>query len=565
MDLAWYDKRKMRWLLKTNFRSFYLLNAAQFLGALNDNLFKFLVIYLLIAVKGQASANIILSLAGAIFVIPFLLFSSAAGVLADRLSKRNIIVFCKILEVSIMLFACIAVYAVWEVGLYTALFLLATHSAIFGPSKYGIIPEIVEQKMVSRANGSLSSMTYLAMIIGTFLISLLTLITNKNFLLIAFFCTLVAASGLIISFGIQRTHAGKSRKKINPFFFYEIYQTLKICWKIPHTLPCILGSSFFLFVAAFTQLNMIPFAMESLNLSEVGGGFLFPAAAIGIAIGSMLSGRVSKDTVEPGITCIAGFFLGILFLLLFLFSTSLVAVVILLLLLGIAGGFYVVPCDSFLQVYSPNEKRGQIIAASNFLSFVGVLLAAVYLYIVGQEFGLSAASGFGILGILCLVVNLVMIGRLSSSFFPFFANRILKKFRKAHLFSSVPNGVLVLRSNSWLDAILLFTFLPRLKILAPGASFPHFPWFNGLFDTIRMLPHEVDKNRLSAEILKCEKGGNPVCLFFHREGDPAVIEGYAEALEELQVNVAVARLQKSSHTKRFLGIKYHQKQINMKF
>ena len=128
------ENSSMRWLFRTNFRSFYLLNAAQFTGALNDNIFKFLVIYLLIAVKGPASANIILSLAGAIFVIPFLLFSSAAGVLADKISKRSIIVFSKCFELTIMLFACIAVYMESEIGLYTALFFLATHSAIFRAS-----------------------------------------------------------------------------------------------------------------------------------------------------------------------------------------------------------------------------------------------------------------------------------------------------------------------------------------------------------------------------------------------------------------------------------------------
>lgn len=237
----------MRSIFRTNFRSFYLLNATQFLGALNDNIFKLLVIYFLISIKGQESANTILSLAGAIFVIPFLLFSSAAGVLADRISKRSIIVFAKIFELAVTLFSCVAVLYQWEVGLFAALFLMATHSAIFGPSKYGIIPELVESKMVSRANGSITSLTYLAIILGTFLASFLTDITNKNFLLLAFFCTLISFVGLMTSLGITRTQAGLSTKKINPFFLYEIYQTLKVSWKIPHLLPCIFGSSFFLF------------------------------------------------------------------------------------------------------------------------------------------------------------------------------------------------------------------------------------------------------------------------------------------------------------------------------
>lgn len=559
----------MRWLFRTNFRSFYLLNAAQFTGALNDNIFKLLVIYLLISVKGPESANIILSLAGAIFVIPFLLFSSAAGVLADKISKRSIIVFSKCFELTIMLFACIAVYMESEIGLYTALFFLATHSAIFGPSKYGIIPELVEQKMVSRANGSLTSLTYLAMILGTFLASFLTEITNKNFLAIAGFCTLVSIIGLSAALGITRTEPGRSTKKINPFFFYEIYQTVRISWKIPHLLPCIFGSSFFLFIGAFTQLNMIPFAMQSLHLSEVGGGYLFLATAIGIAIGSILSGRIAKETVEPGISCIAGAFIGIFFLLLSLFSFSLIAVLILLTLLGIAGGCYLIPFDSYLQVNSPDEKRGQIIAASNFFSFIGVLMAAVYLYLVSENFGFSASSGFALLGVLSLIANFITTGRLSSLFFPFFAKKILKRFRKIHLISALPDPttIIVLQSNSWWDAILLYTYIPNLKILVPGKTFRKLPFMNGLVDSIRMVPHELDDKgieKLSLEIQKCRNKQQPICLFMHREGDPNIVESYDLALKSLQIPAVTARIQKDKITKSFFGIRFIQKQINLK-
>ncbi len=560
----------MRWLFRTNFRSFYLLNAAQFTGALNDNIFKLLVIYLLISVKGPASANIILSLAGAIFVIPFLLFSSAAGVLADRISKRTIIVFCKALELTIMLFACVTVYIESEFGLYFALFLLATHSAIFGPSKYGIIPELVEQKMVSRANASLTSLTYLAMILGTFLASFLTEITNKNFLVIALFCTFVSLVGLFAGFGITKTEAVRSTKKINPFFFYEIYQTVKISWKIPNLLPCIFGSSFFLFIGAFTQLNMIPFAMQSLGLSDVGGGYLFLATAIGIAIGSIISGKLAKESVEPGISCIAGVFIGIFFLLLSLLSFSLIAVIILLTLLGVAGGCYLIPFDSYLQVNSPDEKRGQIIAAANFFSFIGVLMAAVYLYLVSENFGFSASSGFALLGVLSLIANFITTGRLSSLFFPFFAKKVLKRFRKVHLVTALPDPstIIILQSNSWLDAILLYTYLPKLKILTPGRKLRKFPWLNGIFDSIRILPHELDDKAIETvadEIQKCRAKEEAICLFMHREGDPFVVESYDAALQTLHIPTVRARIQKNKSIKKFLGINFVQKHITLKF
>ena len=210
----------MRFTSRSNFKSFYLLNATQFLGALNDNVFKLLVIYLLINVKGAIAANSILSLAGAIFVIPFLIFSSGAGVLADKISKRTIIVITKVLELIIMLFGMIAVYFQWEFGSYAALFCMAAQSALFGPSKYGVIPELVESKMVSKANGSMTSFTYLAIILGTFLASFITDITNKNFVLVSVFCVFIAIIGLLTSLGISRTEPQRSPKKINPFFLY---------------------------------------------------------------------------------------------------------------------------------------------------------------------------------------------------------------------------------------------------------------------------------------------------------------------------------------------------------
>lgn len=563
----------MRWPFKnSDFRSFYFLNATQFLGALNDNIFKLLVIYLLIHVKGPADANSILSLAGAVFVIPFLLFSSAAGVLADKISKRSIVVFTKILELAIMIFGVVAVALKWEFGSYAALFLMATQSAIFGPSKYGIIPELVEPKNISKANGSLTSFTYLAIILGTFLASFITHVTNKNFVFEAVFCVLIAAIGLLTSFGIGRTQPQKSPKKINPFFLYEIYQTLKVSWKIPHLFPAIFGSSFFLFIGAFTQLNIIPFAMESLGLSEVGGGFLFLPTAIGIAIGAVLAGQLSKDRVELGISCISGFFIVIFFFLLYLFSSSLTITIIVLGLLGIFGGAYLIPFDAFLQVSSPDEKRGQIIAAANFFSFVGVLMASFALYFISVKLGFSAASGFAWMAILTFIANIITTGRLSGLFFPFFVNKILKRFRRLKLTSPMPDAstIIILQSNSWYDALLLFSCLPRLKILVPDQYFRNFPWFNGLMESIKVIPPEPDMRKtlktLFGQAKRFQGQKSSVCLFFHRREDSAnIIDAYKKVFGQLNFPILFAHGTKEKISKRFLFFRYNQRQITLNF
>lgn len=564
----------MRWFFRTDFRSFYLLNATQFLGALNDNVFKLLVIYLLIDVKGPASANSVLALAGAIFVIPFLIFSSSAGILADRSSKRTIIVITKVLEVVIMFFGFVSVYFEWEIGAYTALFFMAAQSALFGPSKYGIIPELVDAKRVSKANGSMTSFTYLAIILGTFLASFITDITDRNFILVAAFCVLIAVIGLLTSLGIRRTEPQNSEKKINPFFLYEIYKTVKEAWEIPHLLPAIYGSSFFLFIGAFTQLNIIPFAMQSLHLSEVGGGYLFLATAVGIAIGAVIAGQLSKDQVEPGLSCLTGFFIAFFFLTLFLFSSSLIMTIISLALLGIFGGAYLIPFDAFLQVSSPDEKRGQIIAVANFFSFIGVLMAAFCLYVISEELGLSARAGFALMGILAFASNIFITGRLSALFFPFFIKKILKRFRKLQAPPTLPDPsqIIILQSNSWWDAIALFGVFPKLKLLLPQPQFRRFPWFNGLVDSFRIVPEFPSPHLREEKLLGCMKRAqhqnSAFCLFLHKKKGPeadAILEAYQKVFSRLRLSVVYAHGTKERIPKQFLFFRYFTKLITLTF
>jgi len=146
-------------LQKKQSRSFLCLNAAQFLGALNDNIYKLLTIFFLISTLGVEKSSSILSSVAALYVIPFLLFSSAAGILADRRSKQKLILGLKIIEVFLMLLALAVFYFKSTRGCYSLLFLLASHSAVFGPSKYGIIPELVEKDKITKANGARNSIS----------------------------------------------------------------------------------------------------------------------------------------------------------------------------------------------------------------------------------------------------------------------------------------------------------------------------------------------------------------------------------------------------------------------
>ncbi len=523
----------MKFMPTTEKRSFRLLNATQFLGALNDNIFKLLIIYFLIHIKGPEYTNTILSLAGSLFVIPFLLFSSAAGVLADKISKRTVIVVTKAVEILVMAFGAIAIYTHSEISCYTLLFLMGAQSAAFGPSKYGIIPEIVSPQKVSKANGSLTALTYMAMILGSVFSSFLMQISQNNFLFIAFVCCVIAVLGTLTSLGIGKTEAQGSDRKITPLFVYDIYKALSLSAKRPFLFPAILGASFFLFIGGYVHLNVIPFAMESLNLSAVTGGYLFSATAVGIAIGAKLSGKLAKDRIEMGLSCLSGFCIVVVFFLLTFFAQSLTMVVILLTLLGIFGGLFVIPLESFIQVASPQRRRGQIIAASNFLSFSCVLCASFAIYLFNERWGFSAAGSFVLIGCLTLVFNTIVSARMSSYFFPYFAEKILMRYTRLRMKGDVPENpcYLVIKKYRPLELLLLFYFCKKLDVVVLAKPMKKFPWITGFVNSIFFLSpatnHNTTLKRLFIRGKRVKTKDNFVAIFVEKDyEDEMILKAY---------------------------------------
>jgi acyl-[acyl-carrier-protein]-phospholipid O-acyltransferase / long-chain-fatty-acid--[acyl-carrier-protein] ligase len=496
------------------------LNITQFLGVINDNVFKFVMAFLLIDTLGFSNASSILSATGAIYVIPFLLFSSSAGILADRFSKQKLLVVMKVAEMILMTLAIFAfgMKSVW--GCYTLLFLLSTHSAMFGPSKYGIIPELVPEDAVSRANGLITSFTYLAIIIGTFLASFLTEITDRHFTWIAAFCLLIAIGGFFSALGVKQTFAQGSEKKINISFVKEIYQTLKHTRGIPHLLPAIFGSAYFLLIGAFTQLNIIPFALQSLNLSEIAGGYLFLATALGIALGSFIAGRASRKRVELGLSCMAGFGIALFYILTTVFSTHLYIVIACLLCIGILGGIFIVPLDTFIQLNSGEKKRGQTIAAVNFLSFSGVLIASIALYFFNQVCGLTSAVSFSVMGFITIAVSITLSFRFSDLFFSFISRKLLHpwlRFKRPdiEMIEKSSDTIILMEHASWRDVFLLAGLLPDTHFLIPADS-KKWRWYYSLFYSIHQVSEERNVEEILVQAKNCQELGFIPCLILER-------------------------------------------------
>jgi len=489
--------------------SFRYLNIAQFVGAMNDNIFKLLLAFCFIQLEGAASSNRILSIAGAVYVLPFILLSTSAGIFADRYSKKTIIVATRIAELIVLLFGMVAFALQSQFLSFTALFLLATHSAIFGPCKYGIVPEIVPKDAISKANGILTSFSYVAIIVGTFLASFLADITNRNYIVALIFCCVFSTISIIASFYIHKTPPAGSHKKVTPWLITEIIENLHIIRNEPSLLSAVLGSAFFLFVGSYVQLNMIPFAMKVLHLSDVQGGYMFLLTAFGIGTGSLMAGKLSGKTVEFGLVPVGGIGMAISCICLDYYSGSLITVLALVFFIGLFGGLYLVPLDSYIQVASPKTHRGQIVATGNVLGFCGVLTSALAMYVLSEIIGLSPDQGFTVVGIVTLlmasIISISMSGYvirlfslvISSLFFP----ACLKG--KEQIPVDKPSVFLVPQSFWPWAAVLLASQRRRMRLftLAPQTS-PPFP-ANIIRNMIPILElhdiHEIAPSGESAE------------------------------------------------------------------
>lgn len=499
------------------------LNLTQFLGALNDNVFKFLVFFFLVDHLGLDGATTI-TLASAVFVIPFLLFSQSAGVLADRLSKRSIIVASKVAELIIMAAGIAGIMLESPVVLFSLIFLMCAQSAFFGPAKYGVLPELVARDRLSRANGSLVCMTYLAIILGTFLPSFLLVSFFKDqYLAVAGFCILVSVAGLVASVGIPQTPPGGGTQQFSLLFVVEIIRTMRRIRRDRYLFLAVIGSAYFLFLGGFIQQNILLYGQDVLGWSAQKSGFLFPMAALGIGLGALMAGRLSGRNIEFGVVPVGTLLLTACGLALGLLPPGTGRTFVLMLLTGIGSGLFIVPLSAYIQDRSPAAQRGEILACSNFLSFAGVALSAALLFVLIKRFNLSPKTCFLLIGLLTgglAVVTFILLPDFVVRFCVVIITRLFYRIKTVGLENLPIDGGALLVSNhvTWVDALLISAVTQRRIRFMMDRSIFQSKWMNPLFRLMGVIPiSAADPPRRVVESFQQARAsiddGYMVCIF----------------------------------------------------
>lgn len=469
-------------------RGFYALNLTQALGALNDNLFKLLLVLYLVGAGGLASGGRVATLAGALFVLPFLLATPPAGWLADRYRKNRILMACKALELAVMAVGLYGFSAGSSSLLYGTLFVMALQSALFGPAKYGIVPELVERAQLSRANGALESWTYLGIIGGTGLATVLPAFA-KGFGGAALVPVGLALAGFVASLFIPRTPSASSLPARSRRERRLVWGTLRRDGDLRRA---VLAAAAFLLLAGFVQLDLLPYGMRTLGLSGEASGALFLLTALGIAAGSLLAGRLSDRLPEMGLVP-----LGALGLTVALFglgaATSTAAAMALLVLLGLSGGCFVVPLQTFLQWRSPARCRGRMLAVAGWLGWVGVLAAAGLLGLTDSLLGWTPQAGFRLVALVALGVALLTLRYLADLLLRFLVRLLMLAVYRLRVSGRghIPlegGALLVANHRSWADAlVLLATTQRRIRFLMEREIYQQ-PLLRPLFRLMGVIP-----------------------------------------------------------------------------
>jgi len=388
-------------------RSFWLMFVVEFQNAFSDNTLKFLVTFFIVGMGlSQENRDSLVPLISAVFALPFVLFSMAGGFFADRFSKRNVAVIIKCAEIGIMSVASLGFWLSNVTLMLVAVFLMSTHSAIFGPAKYGMLPELLPEKKLSWGNGIFGLGTFAAIITGTIFAGTLSDLFSKKQIYSGAILILLALVGLSLCLVLRRLPAANPQKRFRANFLGDFFSELKIIRADYVLFLGAIGIAFLYFLGAILQPTIIFYGKDILHLDDTHVGWLQAALALGIGIGSLAAGFLSGGKIEYGLVPVGMAGLTVFAGLIWWLNLSFAGVAENLCALGFFGGFYSVPLNAIIQHRPDPRNKGAVIAASSLLTWVGVLIASgiYYLLAVGiLSFWANAGYFAAVAGIFCFL------------------------------------------------------------------------------------------------------------------------------------------------------------------
>ncbi|MBI1346482.1 MFS transporter [bacterium] len=521
-------------------RSFLGLLIVQFTTALNDNTFRWLVIPIAKPLVGDAVA-LAVGLAG--FTLPFLLCAAPAGFLADRFSKAKIITIFRFVEACVLGCGLLAILTLNPVLLFAIVVATGALTALFTPSKFGSLPEIVHDSELSTANGYMGLMLVVPSAIGLFLGNLLVgyvqpeangPIHAGGLLLAAAVIMTAATSGWLASLMIRRVPSVNPERTWSWNLVSDTWTSLRDLAALPVVFRTALGITFFWMLAALAQINIDTFSRHDLALSQRDVGIFGMILVAGLGTGSVLAGLVSVGRIELGIVPVGA--AGIAACCCVLFgagwwsaSNPVAAYYISALALfglGVSAGCFDVPLEAYLQHRSPPAQLGSILAATNFVVSLSILMISAVFYLLNGVLHLSAGTIFLLAGLGTIPVGIIIARQIPATMFRLLTwvlSRVAYRLRVYGLENIPRTGSVMLVSNhvTWVDGLLLLVTVPRPVRFIVYADFvenPKLNWLARIFEIIPIRAHGSPKALMQSIKTAREALHNGECVCIFAEG-----------------------------------------------
>jgi len=534
------DSSQFRLLGQRRFAPFFV---TQFLGALNDNIFRnglvILVTFQGVLVAGM-EAGMLANVAGALFILPFFLFSATAGQLADKYEKSMLMRRIKLLEIALMSIAAVAFYTQNFTLLLLVLFMTGFQSTLFGPVKYAYLPQQLASHELIGGNALVESGTYVAIILGLIGGGLLVDGKLDNQILIGAALIGVACLGYLASRQVPVTKAVDPALTISLNAWKETWRIVGFARENKSVYLSILGISWFWFFGSAMTLQLPAYTRDILHGNEVITTGLLAAFAIGVGIGSLLCERMSDHKVELGLVPFGSIGLSLFAIDLYFAqpiasSTNVTSIaeflarpgswriLIDLCLIGAFGGFYSVPLYALIQQRSRRQHLSRIIAANNIINAI-FMVGASLLSIALLSAGLSVPELFLVIAALNAVVAIYIYTLLPEFLMRFLAWIIISVVYRIRPVGSqnIPDegpAVIVCNHVSFVDPIILGGSIRRPMRFVMYYKIFDIPLLNFFFRTAKAIPiaaaHEDEQLMNDAfDLVDAELAdGNLVCIF----------------------------------------------------
>lgn len=556
-------------LTQRRFGPFFL---TQFLGAFNDNVFRNGLI-ILITFQGVRIFNLdagqLANIAGALFILPFFVFSATAGQLADKFEKSRLIRMVKIAEIFLMLLAAFALVINNYSILFLVLFLMGCQSTMFGPVKYAYLPQQLAATELVGGNALVESGTYLAIIFGLIVGGVSIAAGANGHIVLAACLVIIALLGYLSSRAIPATRAADPALQINRNIWTETRKIVGFSRSDRSVFLSIIGISWFWFFGSAITLQIPAYTLDFLNGNEEVTTTLLVAFAVGVGIGSLLCERMSGHKIELGLVPFGSIGMSVFAVDLYFAQPSINAEAVTtmtafvaregtlrilfdLAMLGAFGGFYSVPLYAMIQQRANRQHLSRIIAANNIINALFMVTAAI-LALVALQNGMSIPQFFLLMAALNAVVAVYIYSLLPEFLMRFLAwilINTLYRIRTSGLDRIPDEGAAVLVCNhvSYVDALIVGGSIRRPVRFVMWFRIFRIRILNFLFRTAKAIPiaSATEDPQLLAQAFDRIDGeladGNIVCIFpegaITNDGEIGVFRtGIEKIIERRQVPV----------------------------